>query len=46
MNSTNDIDLLPIIVWSLVDRVVSESWPLVKKNFGKNNDSFYKRLSL
>jgi hypothetical protein len=45
MNSTNDI-LICSPYMSLVDRVVSESWPLVKKNFGKNNDSLYKRLSL
>jgi hypothetical protein len=45
MNSTNDI-LICSRYMSLVDRVVSESWPLVKKNFGKNNDSFYKQLSL
>jgi len=45
MNSINDI-LICSQYMSLVDRVVSESWPLVKKNFGKNNDSFYKQLSL
>jgi hypothetical protein len=45
MNSTNDIKICSLHM-CLVDRVVSESWPLVKKNFGKNNDSLYKRLSL
>jgi len=45
MNSTNDIKICSQYM-SLVDRVVSESWPLVKNNFGKNNDSFYKQLSL
>mgnify|MGYP000589440123 FL=1 len=45
MNSANDIKICSQYM-SLVDRVVSESWPLVKKNFGKNNDSLYKRLSL
>jgi len=45
MDSANDI-LICSPYMSLVDRVVSESWPLVKKNFGKNNDSLYKRLSL
>ena len=44
MNSINDILICSPYI-SLVDRVVSESWPLVKKNFGKNKDSFYKRLS-
>ena len=44
MNSINDI-LICSPYMSLIDKVVRETWPLVKKNFGKNKDSFYKRLS-